>query len=76
MGGILVARGRHRLRRKFWRLWDAVKPAAAEQLRALKPRITLRLVLLALLGVLLFLCGLGYGIWLIFRYRHRDPGIG
>ena len=65
-----------RTRPLFGRLKDAVKSAAAEGLRALIPRITLRLILLALLGVLLFLCGLIYGVWLIIRYRHHDPAIG
>ncbi len=38
------------------------------------PPITPRFVLLALLGVLLFCCGLVYGVWLIIRLRHRQPG--
>lgn len=48
-------------------------PAAARGLRALIPPITPKLVLLALLGVLLFLCGIVYGVWLIIRYRGRPP---
>ena len=71
-----MTRGRHRPLHGFGRLKDAVKSAAAQRLRALLPRITPRLILLGLLGVLLFLCGLAYGIWLIIRFRHRDPGIG
>jgi hypothetical protein len=31
------------------------------------------LVFLAFLGVLLFLCGIVYGVWQIVRYRRRDP---
>lgn len=38
------------------------------------PPITPTFVFLALLGVLLFLCGLGYGVWLIIRFRRRHPG--
>ncbi len=40
------------------------------------PPITPRFVLLALLGVLLFGCGLVYGVWLMIRLRHRHPGQG
>ncbi len=43
------------------------------RLRALLPPITPMFILLALLGVLLFLCGLVYGVWLIIRFRHRHP---
>jgi hypothetical protein len=39
--------------------------------RALLPPITLRLILRALLGVLLFLCGIVLGAWLIFRFRRQ-----
>ncbi len=46
---------------------------AMRRLRALIPPITPTFVLLALLGVLLFGCGLGYGVWLIIRFRHRHP---
>lgn len=74
--GMLVAGTRHRLPHGFGRLKDAVKSAVRQQLGAVMPRITLKLILLALLGVLLFLCGLFYGVWLIIRFRHRDPGIG
>lgn len=68
-----MTRRRHQLSRSLDRLKDAVKSAAVEGLRAL---ITPRMILLALLGVLLFLCGLVYGLWLIIRFRHRDPGVG
>ena len=43
---------------------------AARQLRSLLPPVTLKLILLAILGVLLFLCGIVYGVWLIIRFRH------
>jgi hypothetical protein len=35
-------------------------------------RVKPRLVILALLGVLLFLCGPVYGIWLIIRSRRHE----
>lgn len=41
----------------------------AAQLRGLLPPITLRLILRALLGALLFLCGIALGAWLLFRSR-------
>jgi len=40
-------------------------------MRSLRPPITPRLVFRALLGVLLFLCGLLAGIWFIVRYRRH-----
>jgi len=43
----------------------------ARGLRALLPPITLRLILRALLGVLLFFCGIVLGAWLIFRFRRH-----
>ena len=43
----------------------------ARELRALLPPITLRLILRALLGVLLFFCGIVLGAWLIFRFRRQ-----
>jgi hypothetical protein len=43
----------------------------ARGLRALLPPITLRLIFRALLGVLLFLCGIVLGAWLIFRFRRQ-----
>lgn len=52
------------------------RKVAAKQLRALLPPVTLKLILLAILGVLLFLCGIVYGVWLIIRFRrhHADGG--
>lgn len=41
------------------------------KLRALLPPITIGFVLRALLGALLFLCGILYARWLIFRVRRR-----
>jgi hypothetical protein len=41
------------------------------QLRALIPPVTPKVFFLALLGFLLFFCGLIVGIWLIIRYRRR-----
>ena len=43
----------------------------APQLRELLPPITPRLILRALLGALLFLCGIVLGAWLIFRFRRH-----
>jgi hypothetical protein len=50
--------------------------AAASQLRTLTPPVTPKLILLAILGVLLFLCGIVYGVWQIIRFRryHADGG--
>lgn len=50
---------------------------AARQLRALIPPVTPKLILRAILGVLLFLCGIVYGVWLIIRFRrhHADGGV-
>ena len=44
----------------------------ASQLRSLLPPVTPRLIFRALLGVLLFFCGIVLGAWLLFRFR-RDP---
>jgi hypothetical protein len=40
--------------------------------RALIPPMTPRMFFLALLGVLLFFCGLVLGIWFIIRYRRYE----
>jgi hypothetical protein len=45
---------------------------AAKVARALIPPMTPGLVLRAILGMLLFLCGLALGIWLIIRFRRLD----
>ena len=53
------------------RSWGSLMGAAAgRQLRALIPPITPRLIFRALLGVLLFFCGIVFGAWLIIRFRH------
>jgi hypothetical protein len=45
--------------------------AAGRQLRALMPLITPRVFLRGLVGVLLFFCGIVFGVWLIIRLRRR-----
>jgi hypothetical protein len=45
--------------------------AAGQQLRALKPQMTPRVIFRALLGVLLFFCGIVFGAWLIIRFRRH-----
>jgi len=49
----------------------AVGANDAQDLRALLPPITPRLIFRALLGALLFLCGIALGAWLIFRFRRQ-----
>ena len=53
-------------------------PAAAEndapQLRALLPPITLKMILRALLGVLLFFCGIVLGALRMLRFRRHARG--
>lgn len=51
----------------------ALRGINVRQLRSLLPPITLKLIFRALLGVLLFFCGIVLGAWLIFRYRRHDP---
>jgi hypothetical protein len=41
------------------------------KLRELLPPITPGFVLRAILGAILFLCGILYGMWLIIRFRRR-----
>ena len=50
--------------------------AAGNQLRALMPPITPRVFFRALGGVLLFLCGIVLGFWLIIRYREASGDRG
>jgi uncharacterized membrane protein YfcA len=45
--------------------------AAGRQLRALILPMTPRVILRALLGVFLFLCGIVFGVWLIIRFRRH-----
>jgi hypothetical protein len=49
----------------------ALRGNDAPQLRALLPPITPRAIFRALLGVLLFFCGIALGAWLIFRFRRH-----
>ena len=44
----------------------------ARQLRALLPPITPLLIFRAFLGVLLFLCGIVLGAWVILRFRRHS----
>jgi hypothetical protein len=60
-----------RLRTRL-RSWGYMMGAAARrQLRALIPPITPGLIFRALLGVLLFFCGIVFGVWLIIRFRRH-----
>jgi hypothetical protein len=49
--------------------------AAGRQLRALMPSMSPGVIFRMLLGVLLFLCGIIFGVWLIIRSRRQDPGL-
>lgn len=61
-----------RLRRKL-RSWGyRIRMAAQRQLRALMPPITPAVFFRALAGVLLFLCGIVLGVWVIIRYRRQE----
>ena len=62
--------GRH-IRSKPGSPGSAVGANAAEQLRGLLPPITVRFIFRAILGALLFLCGIVLGAWLIFRSRRH-----
>jgi hypothetical protein len=66
----MTGRGRH-MRSEPGSPGPAVGANDARELRALLPPITLRLILRALLGVLLFFCGIVLGAWLIFRFRRH-----
>ena len=48
-----------------------MEAAAGRQKRALMPPITPKLIFRALLGVLLFFCGIVFGAWLIIRFRRH-----
>jgi len=64
--------GTGRRLRPTLRSWGYMTGAAAgRQLRALIPPITPRVVFRALLGVLLFFCGIVFGVWLIIRFRRH-----
>jgi len=66
----MTGRGRH-MRSTPGSPGPAVGVNDARGLRALLPPLTPRLILRALLGVLLFFCGILLGAWLIFRFRRR-----
>ena len=68
---LMTGKGRH-VRSKPGSPGPAVGVKDAPQVRDLLPPITLRLILRALLGVLLFLCGIVLGAWLIFRFRRHS----
>ena len=61
----------HPMRSKARSRGQAMRAAAGQQLRALIPPITPKVIFRALLGVLLFFCGIVFGIWLIIRFRRR-----
>lgn len=41
-------------------------------MRALIPPMTPGMIFRALLGVLVFFCGIVFGVWLIIRYRRHE----
>jgi hypothetical protein len=53
---------------------EAMGATAARSLRALMPPLTPKVIFLALLGVLLFSCGIILGFWLIIRFRRHQAG--
>jgi hypothetical protein len=62
--------------RAIWQgLKSTVKSAVTAGLKALRPPITPMLILKVLLGLLLFFCGVIYGIWLIIRHRRSLPDL-
>lgn len=48
-----------------------MEAAAGRQLRALMPPMTPMVLFRALLGVVLFFCGIVLGAWLIIRFRQH-----
>lgn len=56
---------------------QAEPAAAGRKLRALIPPMSPKVIFRALLGVLLFFCGIVFGVWLIIRFRrhvqHTEP---
>jgi hypothetical protein len=50
---------------------DEPAAAAGRKLRALIPPMSPRVIFRALLGVLLFFCGIVFGVWLIIRFRRH-----
>ena len=66
----MIGTGR-RMRSKL-RSWGyRMAAATGRQLRALIPPITPGVIFRALLGVLLFFCGIVFGLWLIIRFRRH-----
>lgn len=61
-----------RMRNKLRSWGSTMGTAAARQLRALMPPITPGVFFRALAGVLLFFCGIVWGVWLIIRYRRQS----
>ena len=47
----------------------------AQQPRSLLPPMTARMIFRALLGVLLFFCGIVFGAWLIIRFRRHSEDV-
>jgi hypothetical protein len=69
--------GTGRRMRSNLRSWGSMMAAAAgRQLRALILPMTPRVIFRALLGVLLFFCGIVFGVWLIIRFRRRIQDSG
>jgi hypothetical protein len=62
---------RRRMRSKLRSRGYLMGAAAGRGLRALIPLITPRVIFRALLGVLLFCCGIVFGVWLIIRFRRH-----
>jgi hypothetical protein len=55
------------------RSWgNTMGTAAGRQLRALMPPITPGVIFRALVGILLFFCGIVLGVWIIIRYRRHS----
>ena len=50
---------------------EAQQGQPEQQLRSLTPPTIPRVILRALLGVLIFFCGIVFGAWLIIRFRRR-----
>jgi hypothetical protein len=63
---------RRRLMNKLRSWGSAMRATAGKQLRALIPPITPAVFFRALGGILLFFCGIVYGVWLIIRYRRHS----
>jgi hypothetical protein len=59
------------MRNKLRSWGDMMGTAARKQLRALMPPITPGVFFRALGGILLFLCGIVLGVWLIIRTRRH-----